>query len=69
MEPAVTYVSFTFFPHILFPYHLCTWILGSRPRKIPLEETNRPELLVPIRLELDIEHHKLRDTFVWNLNG
>lgn len=44
-------------------------ILGSRPRKIPLEDANRPELLVPVRLELDIEHHKLRDTFVWNLNG
>lgn len=43
--------------------------MGIRlPRKIPLEDANRPELLVPIRLELDIEHHKLRDTFVWNLN-
>ncbi|TCD69938.1 SWI/SNF chromatin-remodeling complex subunit [Steccherinum ochraceum] len=26
------------------------------------------EQLVPIRLELDVEHHKMRDTFVWNLN-
>jgi hypothetical protein len=43
--------------------------LESRPRKILLEDANRPELLVPIRLELDIEHHKLRDTLVWNLNG
>jgi SWI/SNF-related matrix-associated actin-dependent regulator of chromatin subfamily B protein 1 len=41
----------------------------SRPRKIPDEEANKPELLVPLRLELDIEHHKMRDTFVWNLNG
>ena len=30
---------------------------------------DKPELLVPIRLELDVEHHKLRDTFVWNMNG
>lgn len=43
--------------------------MGIRlPRKILPEDANRPELLVPIRLELDIEHHKLRDTFVWNLN-
>ncbi|KAH8097112.1 hypothetical protein BXZ70DRAFT_895483 [Cristinia sonorae] len=27
-----------------------------------------PEQLVPIRLEFDVEHHKMRDTFVWNLN-
>lgn len=28
-----------------------------------------PEQLVPIRLEFDVEHHKMRETFVWNLNG
>ncbi|TFK31601.1 hypothetical protein BDQ12DRAFT_671742 [Crucibulum laeve] len=38
------------------------------PRKIQPEDANRPELLVPIRLEFDVEHHKMRDTFVWNLN-
>ncbi|OBZ66973.1 hypothetical protein A0H81_13301 [Grifola frondosa] len=32
------------------------------------EDANRPEQLVPIRLEFDVEHHKMRDTFVWNLN-
>lgn len=41
----------------------------ARPRKIPVDDANRPELLVPVRLELDIEHHKMRDTFIWNLNG
>ncbi|KAJ7507204.1 SNF5-domain-containing protein [Mycena galericulata] len=38
------------------------------PRKIDPEDANRPEQLVPIRLEFDVEHHKMRDTFVWNLN-
>jgi SWI/SNF-related matrix-associated actin-dependent regulator of chromatin subfamily B protein 1 len=33
------------------------------------EEADRPEQLVPIRLEFEVEHHKMRDTFVWNLNG
>ncbi|KAG9296393.1 hypothetical protein G9A89_014985 [Geosiphon pyriformis] len=26
------------------------------------------EILIPIRLDIDFEHHKLRDTFTWNLN-
>lgn len=43
--------------------------LRSSPRRVPDEEANRPEQLVPIRLEFDVEHHKMRDTFVWNLNG
>jgi SWI/SNF-related matrix-associated actin-dependent regulator of chromatin subfamily B protein 1 len=28
-----------------------------------------PELIVPIRLDIDIEGQKLRDTFTWNKNG
>lgn len=28
--------------------------------------SNVPEVLVPIRLDMEIEGHKLRDTFVWN---
>ncbi|KIK95677.1 hypothetical protein PAXRUDRAFT_140130 [Paxillus rubicundulus Ve08.2h10] len=38
------------------------------PWKLPSELANRPEQLVPIRLEFDMEHHKMRETFVWNLN-
>ncbi|KAI8990720.1 hypothetical protein BD414DRAFT_413161 [Trametes punicea] len=38
------------------------------PRRIPDEDAKRPEQLVPIRLEFDVEHHKMRDTFVWNLS-
>ncbi|KAG0698325.1 SNF5-domain-containing protein [Suillus ampliporus] len=38
------------------------------PRKLPPELANRPEQLVPIRLEFDVEHHKMRESFVWNLN-
>ena len=39
------------------------------PRVLQPEEADRPEQLVPIRLEFDVEHHKMRDSFVWNLNG
>jgi SWI/SNF-related matrix-associated actin-dependent regulator of chromatin subfamily B protein 1 len=49
------------------------WGIDSRgfnsPRKLPPQLANRPEQLVPIRLEFDVEHHKMRETFVWNLNG
>ncbi|KAI0768187.1 hypothetical protein BD413DRAFT_614533 [Trametes elegans] len=38
------------------------------PRRVPDEDAKRPEQLVPIRLEFDVDHHKMRDTFVWNLN-
>ncbi|PCH37509.1 SNF5-domain-containing protein [Wolfiporia cocos MD-104 SS10] len=49
------------------------WKPGKRegfkpPRRLSLESAARPEQLVPIRLEFDVEHHKMRDTFVWNLN-
>ena len=40
-----------------------------RPRAIELADALKPETLVPIRIEFDVEHHKVRDTFVWNLNG
>src|ERR1700722_3216256 len=40
-----------------------------RSKKVNPEDADKPEQLVPIRLEFDVEHHKMRDTFVWNLNG
>ncbi len=33
------------------------------------EAAQIPEVLVPIRLDIDIEGQKLRDTFTWNKNG
>lgn len=39
------------------------------PGRLKPADANRAEQLVPIRLEIDVEHHKYRDTFVWNLNG
>ncbi|KAF9254434.1 SNF5-domain-containing protein [Marasmius fiardii PR-910] len=38
------------------------------PRRLKPEDVDMPEELVPIRLEFDVDHHKMRDTFVWNLN-
>ncbi|KAF7362225.1 hypothetical protein MVEN_00568700 [Mycena venus] len=39
------------------------------PRKPDPEDANRHEELVPIRLEFDVDHHKVRDTFVWDMNA
>jgi SWI/SNF-related matrix-associated actin-dependent regulator of chromatin subfamily B protein 1 len=50
-------------------YSLKSLTILFRPSKLDPEDANRPEELVPIRLEFDIEHHKIRDTFVWNMNG
>lgn len=33
------------------------------------ENANHPEVLVPIRLDMELEGQKLRDTFTWNKNG
>jgi hypothetical protein len=43
--------------------------LVTRPGKVDPEEAKREEVLVPIRLEFDVEHHRMREAFVWNLNG
>lgn len=44
-------------------------ILTLRPGKVDPEEAKREEILVPIRLEFEVEHHRMREAFVWNLNG
>ncbi|KAI8979657.1 hypothetical protein BDF20DRAFT_940583 [Mycotypha africana] len=36
--------------------------------RYPRDKRRREEVLVPIRIELEHEHYKLRDTFTWNLN-
>lgn len=36
------------------------------PKQRAAEQANEPEALVPIRLDVESEKHKLRDTFTWN---
>jgi hypothetical protein len=53
-----------------FFFFLCIRVLmACSPRRLSREDADRPEQLVPIRLEFDVEHQKMRDTFVWNING
>lgn len=37
--------------------------------QLNLENSCQAEVLVPIRLDMEIEGQKLRDTFTWNKNG
>lgn len=32
------------------------------------ENASQPEVLVPIRLDMEIDGQKLRDAFTWNMN-
>ncbi|KAI7869506.1 hypothetical protein BDF14DRAFT_1782128 [Spinellus fusiger] len=34
-----------------------------------IEQADKEDTLVPIRIDLDMDGYKLRDTFTWNLNG
>lgn len=43
------------------------WSLS--PLQYSRQEVEAVEELVPIRLEIEFEHYRLRDTFVWNVNG
>lgn len=52
-------------PHLL----LSSWISTNSPKATVEEQANKDDVLVPIRLEIDIDGLVLRDTFTWNLNG
>ncbi|BFZ60451.1 SWI/SNF chromatin-remodeling complex subunit [Saitoella coloradoensis] len=38
------------------------------PKKVMRELAKQPEVLVPVRVDLESDKYKLRDTFTWNLN-
>ena len=39
------------------------------PKDYKGDEVNKLEQLVPIRIEVEYENYRIRDAFVWNLNG
>lgn len=44
-------------------------MLSLRPYETIVEQANKEETLVPIRLDIEHDGYKLRDTFTWNMNG
>lgn len=50
----------------------CVFVLLSFDDHDPAvihENATQSEVLVPIRLDMEIEGQKLRDAFTWNMNG
>lgn len=41
----------------------------NSPLSVLAEQAKKEETLVPIRIDLEHEGYKLRDTFTWNLHG
>lgn len=56
------------FPLVCLRVHVLICPLHRSPR-VFREAAKKEEDLVPIRVELDIDQYRLRETFVWNLNG
>ena len=57
------------FPFLSLPNPFLT--LFDRPKRPDPALTDKSELLVPIRLDIDVldGHNRLREAFVWNANG
>ena len=43
--------------------------LGNRSAADLVRIAEAKEVLIPIRIDLDTETHRIRDCFTWNLNG
>ena len=49
--------------------HLSIYSYNDKLPSLLYKTAVEPEVLVPIRLDIDIDGQKLRDTFTWNKNG
>lgn len=58
----------TFMPHS-FPATLLYFSFDDHDPAVIHENASQPEVLVPIRLDMEIDGQKLRDAFTWNMNG
>ena len=52
----------------MYLYSLNSIYIYSRLDQL-IEQGKKEDKLVPIRLEIEIDGYKLRDTFTWNMNG
>lgn len=44
-------------------------IFLKRSYETSIEQVNSEETLIPIRLDVENDGYKIRDTFTWNMNG
>lgn len=58
---------------MIFWFVLLFNVFYTKKKKSPAEaikeQATKEDVLVPIRIDLEHEGYKLRDTFTWNLNG
>ena len=59
----------TFFSFLFINTELLYFSYDDHDMAAIHEAASQPEVLVPIRLDIDIDGQKLRDTFTWNKNG
>ena len=64
----------TFVPSLYACVTLCVLVangyrFNDKDPNTYYEAAMLPEVLVPIRLDIDMDGQKLRDTFTWNKNG
>lgn len=55
--------------HIMFQIRTFPLCFDDTDMTAMLENSSQKQILVPIRLDMEIEGQKLRDTFTWNKNG
>src|SRR5258707_3330249 len=48
---------------------LICFVLAFRPLGRVQKAVEAREILIPIRIDLDTDTHRIRDCFMWNLNG
>lgn len=48
---------------------VCYYSFDDHDPAVIHENATQPEILVPIRLDMEIDGQKLRDAFTWNMNG
>ncbi len=48
---------------------MCYYSFDDHDPAVIHENATQPEILVPIRLDMEIDGQKLRDAFTWNMNG
>ncbi len=59
------------FPLCAWTKHCCVcyYSFDDHDPAVIHENATQPEILVPIRLDMEIDGQKLRDAFTWNMNG
>jgi len=62
-------ISLVSFSYCVCLLDMCCYSFDDHDPAVIHENATQPEILVPIRLDMEIDGQKLRDAFTWNMNG